>query len=370
MRILFFGDYSNLHACLAGELRRRGHSVTVVSDGGRYMDTARDILLDRKPGIKGTISYLARLFSLLPRLKGYDVVQLINPHFVALRPEKIRKVFDTLRRNNGSVFLTLAGDDHHFCNACINSDLFRYSEFRVGSQLTEFERISRRGSKWADPALKGYAEYLYEKIDGAMSVLPEYDMAARPLLDDRLAFTNIPVDIEAIKHLRKPFDISGKINLFIGIRGGMEVQKGTGLLLDMCRRLEKDMPERCCVTQVSNLPLSEYLSLMSNCHILLDQLYSYSPATNALQAMALGRVAASGAQPEYYRYIGEERYNPVISLSPLESIGEIEERFRKLILDPEPLVMIASDGQIIVERHNALPVVTTKFERHWNSILR
>ena len=47
MRILFFGDYSNLHACIAGELRRRGHHITVISDGGRYMDTDKDILLER-----------------------------------------------------------------------------------------------------------------------------------------------------------------------------------------------------------------------------------------------------------------------------------------------------------------------------------
>ena len=49
---------------------------------------------------------------------------------------------------------------------------------------------------------------------------------------------------------------------------------------------------------------------MRQSHLLLDQLYSYSPATNALQAMAMGVVAASGAQPEYYEYIGNPAERP------------------------------------------------------------
>lgn len=39
MKILFVGDYSGVHANLAAELRRRGHKVTVVSDGGLHMQT-------------------------------------------------------------------------------------------------------------------------------------------------------------------------------------------------------------------------------------------------------------------------------------------------------------------------------------------
>ena len=60
------------------------------------------------------------------------------------------------------------------------------------------------------------------------------------------------------------------------------------------------------------------------------ELYSYSPGTNAFQAMALGRVAATGAQPEYYEYIGEPDTGAIIPLSPLVSDLEWKERFRSL----------------------------------------
>ena len=195
MKILFLGDYSNLHACLAAELRRRGEDVTVVSDGGRFMDTKRDITLERKPGRLGALKYLYSLFSLLPKLSGYDVVQLINPQFFQLRPGKARYFFDRIKDANGSVFCTLAGNDYHFVDACINSDMFKYSEFRIGNIPTEHEQATHRAQGWLRHDMKRYADYVYEKLDGAMSVLPEYDMAARPLLGQRLAFTNIPIDL-------------------------------------------------------------------------------------------------------------------------------------------------------------------------------
>lgn len=365
MKILFFGDYSNLHACLAGELRRRGHDVTVISDGGRYMDTAHDILLDRNPGRLGSVRYLYRLFSLIGSLRGYDVVQLINPHFLSLKPNRIRYFFDILRRDNGSVFLTLAGNEYNFVEKCMHTDMFRFSEFRVGDDSTEFESATHRGAMWADSALRPFSDYVYSRIDGAMSVLPEYDMAARPILGDRLKFTNIPVDLSMLPF--RPLEVDGKVRFFIGIRKGMEVQKGTLRLWEMVEEIRKEYPGKCEVTHVSNLPLREYLERMGESHIVLDQLYSYSPGTNGFQAMALGRVAATGAQLEYYSYIGETR-RPLIALSPLDMEGT-RSLLRSLVLDPSPLAGMGREGREIVERDNDVRVVAGKFESHWKAIL-
>lgn len=363
MRILFLGDYSNLHACLAAELRGQGHEVTVVSDGGRYMNTAKDILLDREPGWKGAFKYLYQLMSLIPTLKGYDVVQIINPHFLSLRPGKIKYFFDILKNNNKAIYLTLAGNDYYFVKACLDGKIFRFSEFEVGGKLTEFERKTGHAAAWTAPGMREFCDYIYGNIDGAMSVLPEYDMAARPLLGEKLAFTNIPVDLSGLESA--PLAISDKVNLFIGMRGGMEIQKGTAKLLEMCRRLEQEMPDRCAVTCVRNLPLAEYLKRMRESHIVLDQLYSYSPGTNGFQAMALGRVAATGAQPEFYDYIKESDRGAIIPLSPLKSNAEWEEYFRYLIMNPELLQGMADEGRRIVEKHNDVKVVADRFVRHW-----
>lgn len=365
MRILFFGDYSNLHACLATELRRRGHEVCVVSDGGRYLNTEADILLDRAPGKLNSFRYLYQVSNLISRLKNFDVVQIINPNFLNLRPGKIKYFYDTLRQQNGSMFLTLAGNDYHFCKECLEGDKFRFSEFRIGDKLSDFELNTSKGRSWLTQDNARLSEHIYATIDGAMSVLPEYDMASRPFLGERLVFTNIPVDLSYLPFT--PLDISGKITLFIGIRKDMKEQKGTGILLDIATRLSREMPELCEVKCVSNLPLKEYLGSMSNSHIVLDQLYAYSPATNALQAMALGKVAASGAQPEYYNYISAGDTRPVVELSPLT---DIEETLRQLILDKEVLPKMGAQGRAIVETNNDLGSVADRFENHWNKILQ
>lgn len=370
MSILFFGDYSNLHACIAGELRRRGHHITVISDGGRYMDTDKDILLERAPGRLGAVSYLYQIFKILPTLRDYDVVQLINPHFLSLKPGKIKYFFDILRKNNRSVFLTLAGNDYYFVKTCLEAKTFRFSEFETAGKPSEFELATRHGARWTAPGMKEFCDYIYSNIDGAMAVLPEYDIAARPYLGDRLSFTNIPVDLASLPKVPtlSSSDLSDRIRLFIGMRQGMEIQKGTARMLRICLELEKEMHDRCSVTCVRNLPLAEYLRRMSESHIVLDQLYSYSPGTNAFQAMALGRVAATGAQPEYYEYIGEPDTGAIIPLSPLVSDLEWKERFRSLILDPSGLPAMAAEGRRIAEKHNAVTTVTDRFLTHWQRL--
>ena len=53
-------------------------------------------------------------------------------------------------------------------------------------------------------------------------------------------------------------------------------------------------PSRAELIIVENRPYEEYLGLMRSAHVVLDQLYSYTPATNALQAMAYGLNTVSG----------------------------------------------------------------------------
>lgn len=366
MKILFIGDYSNLHACLASELRRRGHHATVVSDRCGYMDTHSDIFIERKPGVAGAFKYLLKLFSLLPEFKGYDAVQLINSNFLSLKPGKIKYFFDRIRGENGGMFLTLAGNDYYFVKACADAEIFRFSEFKTGKTPNDYCR-ERPGHMpgWISDANRRWSEYLYQEIDGAMSVLPEYDMAAKDILGERLAFTNLPVDLSTLPY--SPLTIEGAVRIFIGMRSGMETQKGTRILFDMARELQAELPGKVSVERVSDLPLREYLSRMRESHIVLDQLYSYSPGTNALQAMALGKAAGSGAQPEYYEYIGNPAERPIFSLSPLDS--DIKGRLRDLVLDPTPLYDMSRQGRVLVEKNNDVRTVADRFLNHWQRLL-
>lgn len=368
MKILMIGDYSNLHACLAGELRKKGHEVTLVSDRGGHMQTEADVELRRKPGILGGALYLYRIMSKLPSWTGYDVVQLINPGFFRLKPEKLRMVYDILRKNNKTVFLTLCGNDHFFVKDCVDSDLFRFSEFRIGKEKAPLVMCDpSRESGWLIQGHESYTRHLYDTIDGAMSVLPEYDMSARRHMDPaKLTFTNLPIQVDSLQYT--PMSTEGRVRILIGMRGGMEIQKGTSKMLDLCRNLEKEMPGEVEVKVVRNLSLEDYLDELRQSHIVIDQLYSYSPATNALQTMALGRITASGGQDEYYEYI-DENARPIFCLSPLEDENMIKERMKELIRDKERMKRMSEEGRKLVEKHNDVHSIATIFETRWREVL-
>ena len=111
MRILFAGDASNMHNCLAHELRLMGHEATVASDGSRWMDTHRDINLLRRPGILGTLRYLYDIKRALPQMCGYDIVEIASPIFLRLKPHRVAKVFDYLKANNRRIVLSALATD-------------------------------------------------------------------------------------------------------------------------------------------------------------------------------------------------------------------------------------------------------------------
>lgn len=364
MKILMLGDYSNLHACLAKELRKRGHEVTLVSDRGGHMKTEADIELRRPSGPLGGLRYVYRIMASLPSWAGYDVVQLINPGFLKLKPGKLKIIYDILRKNNRSVFLTMCGNDHFFVKDCVETDLFRFSEFRIGKEPTPLVKCDpQRERGWLIQDHASYTQYLYDDIDGAMSVLPEYDMSARKHINpEKLVFTNLPIEIESLEY--NEMNIEGPVRILIGMRGNMEIQKGTARMLDICRELEKEIPGKLEVRVVKDLSLKEYLDELRASHIVIDQLYSYSPATNALQTMALGRITASGAQPEYYAYLNENT-RPIFCLSPLDDENTIKESLRSLVLDKEGLKRIAKEGRSLVERHNDVRSIAPIFEDHW-----
>ena len=71
MKILLIGEYSNVHATLAKGLRQMGNQVTVVSNGDFWKDYPRDIDVSRRPGPLGGLLLSAKLYRLLPRLRGF-----------------------------------------------------------------------------------------------------------------------------------------------------------------------------------------------------------------------------------------------------------------------------------------------------------
>lgn len=369
MKILFLGDYSNFHSTLAAELRRRGHTAIVASDGCRCMDSARDIDLSRRKCLLGAFGYLGQLFSLWPKLKDYDIVQIINPNFLHLKPGKIRYFFRELKAQNKHVCLSLAGSDPVIVKGCIEDGLFRYSEFRIGEEKSPYAKATPGIEyRWLNGGMGDHCRFIYENTDAAMSALYEYHVAAEPYLADKLCYTGIPIDMQAIKHIPFAIPADGKINIMAGIKSECELFKGTDRLLGAAKEVERLHPDKCRVMVARDLPYSKYINTLKDAHIVLDQLYSYSPATNALETMAMGKVAVSGGEREYYDFIGESDTKPIVNVVPEDNL--IVKTLEQLVLDPHRLCRLAAAGRPFVERHNSASTVADRFLNKWEALMK
>lgn len=372
MKILFVGDASNLHNALATALRRMGHEVTVASDGSRWMDTTRDINLCRQPGLAGAVRYLYDVMRALPKMRGYDVVHLVFPVFLSLRPEKVKLVFDYLRKHNRSVFLSALGNDHDVVKAYLEGNVLKYSEYMLGHTPTEYmqseESAEERRNSWFAPTMERYHRYVIDNIDGAVACLYEYYKIYNSIIPDKLAYGGIPIDTQELKP-RYIDDEPEKVRLFLGMKREYKVFKGTGRLLAAAKKVAEQFPHLCTLEVVENVPYGEYVDRMLGSHVILDQLYSYTPATNALIAMAQGLVAVSGAEDEFYDFIGEKDCRPIVNVSPLVE-GDIEEKLLWIVNNKHLLPKLSRMSREFVVKHNDSEKVAQRHLDFWNKVLR
>lgn len=371
LKILLFGDASNFNRCLAEGLRRLGHKVTVASDGSRWMNTGRDIDLSRplKGKLGGLLLWLKIKRLLRTKLKGFDIVSISGVSCLKLRPGRIGEVIDCLHRNNRAVFNTALSTDSNYVEACLSPDFLRYNEYMVDSNPAPLLKENpNAASAWLTPELKALTNKVLCDTDGTVSALYEYHRAcSRILPTEKLAYGGIPIDVKAIEVVR--LEVPRRVNIFLGRHSYRQAEKGTDLLYEIARRVVDRHPDRAELTLAEDLPYDEYLTKLRDAHIVLDQVYSYTPATNALLAMAMGKVVVSGSEPEFYKFIGEDNLHPIINADPANPEA-LEQQLEALVLNPLRLLQLGRESRLFVEKHNDTEIVAQRFLDFWNSRLK
>lgn len=315
MKILLLGDYSNVHATLAEGLRALGHFVVVASDGDGWKDYPRDIDLKRNgtPGAK-TIrqrlldaAYLLRLHWLFAvKFRGFDVVQIINPVFLPLRAERIMPFYRKLRRHNRSVFMAAYGMDHYWVKAGLDCTTFRYSDFNFGGTIrSELPENSIFVRDWLNGSKGHLNRAIAADCDGIPAGLYEYWASYRRYLSDadrpKLTYIPFPIRIDERPQKSAPMPTDRPLRIFIGIQRSRSAYKGTDIMWRALQRVKEQFPHLVDIHKAESVPFDEYKRLLDTSDVILDQLYSYTPAMNALQAMSQGLIVVGGAEQEYYQ---------------------------------------------------------------------
>lgn len=362
MKILLLGEYSNVHWTLAEGLRALGHEVCVASNGDFWKNYRRDVSLVRKSNkLLDSVSYLLQVKAALRKMKGYDIVQIINPLFFELKAERIRPIYQYLRQNNKKMFLGAYGMDYYWINTCRTTSTFRYSDFNIGSQLRTDNAALTEIEDWIGTEKGKLNQEIANDCDGIIAGLYEYYACYHPVFPEKTTFIPFPIEVGKIKfEIKNP---SGIVRFFIGIQKTRHQYKGTDIMLRALKRIKEKYPNRCEIVKAESVPFAEYQKLMDGSDVLLDQLYSYTPAMNGLLAMAKGLVLVGGGEPENYDIIGEKELRPIVNVLPDET--DVFHRLEQLVLHPEQITRLSRESRLYVERHHDYRQIARHYLDFW-----
>lgn len=369
MKILLIGEYSNVHNTLAQGLRALGHQVTVASDGDSWKNYPRDIDLSRD---SGSLSFMRRLLKALPRMRGYDVVQLINPVFFEIKAQRLMPFYRYLRRHNRKVVMGAFGMDYYWVS--VNTDIrpLRYSDFNFGDKPRTDIEAQRFRDEWIGTPKQTLNQAIAIDCDGIPAGLYEYWATYNEVHDicpqgcqirDKMRFIPYPIVMPDI--YRTTF-FGGPVKLFVGINRGRSAYKGTDIMLRAAQALREKYPDRLEITIAEGVPFDEYQRLMNGSDAILDQLYSYTPSMNALLAMSKGIIVVGGGEPENYDILGEKELRPIINVQPNEQ--SVYDELEQLILHPERIPELKRQSVEYIRRHHDYIKVARQYAKFYSEL--
>lgn len=373
MRILLIGEYSNVHNTLAMGLRHLGHEVTIASDGDSWKNYPRDIDLRRdNTHIFGTLSFLWRLLKALPRMRRYDVVQLINPMFLELKAEHIMPIYRYLRRHNRKVVMGSFGMDYYWVS--INTDVkpLRYSDFNFADQPRTDIEAQRFRDEWIGTPKQTLNETIAIDCDGIPACLYEYWATYSNVrticpdgrrICDKMRYIPLPIIMPDIYHTSY---YGGPLKLFVGISRSRSAYKGTDIMLRAAQALKDKYPQLLELRIAEGVPFDEYKRMMDGSDAILDQLYSYTPSMNSLLAMSKGIIVIGGGEPENYDILNEQELRPIINVQPNEQ--SVYNELEQLILHPERIAELKRQSVEYIRRHHDYVKVAEHYEKFYSEL--
>jgi len=374
MKILLIGEYSNVHHTLRDALRRAGHEVLLVSDGDGWKDYPRDIDLRRRiEGPVGSMLLLLQLCGLLPRLRGYDVVQMINPQLLPLKPRWNQWFIGYLKRHNRKLSLGCFGDDYYVVSRMQREDFLMYTDFTAKGRTIDHALNRERIARWCCDTKRALTAFAVAQSDFLMACLYEYyKVYADEGFSAKLHYMPMPIEkvmgeegSSALPDRKDDGEQKAvkKIRILLAVQKQRGLMKGTDQIEPLLQRLANEHPEQIDLRRIESVPFDQYCREIEQADVVVDQLYSYTPAMGALEAMRKGKVVITGG--ERYELEGVVYEAPVINLRPSED----EANYRileEIVLDRNKIAQLSKDSQAYVGHYHDADRVAQKCVEIWS----
>lgn len=377
MKIALIGEYSRLHNSLKEGLQKLGHEVLLVGMGDDFKKFPTDLNYDAKTTRKSFFTIpnkiCIRLFgwdlsipergirfwSLLPKLKDYDVVQLINETPVQTFAWLEKIILKKLIKQNKKTFLLSCGADHVSIKFMVDGG-FRYALLDPYFEDKSLAPYYAHSLKYLKKPYQKISEFLYKNVNGVIASDFDYVL---PLQGNPKFLGLIPNPINTNKLEVIPLSTEGKIVIFLGINRNARYKKGIPYFEKALERIKQLYPDKVEVVVVENLPYAEYINAYNRCHILLDQIFSYDQGYNALEAMAKGKVVFTGVEKEFRDYF--ELQEDEIAINALPDVNYLVEKLSYLIENPNRIFEISKKSKEFILKKHSFIDISQKYIKIW-----
>lgn len=376
MKILLIGEYSRLHNSLKEGLHSLGHSVVIIGSGDYFKKYPVDIPIKRKYSSGISKKWKVLLYKLFKiditsqnikkqffknpeKLKGFDVVQLINESPFNVTPSIEKEFVLFLKNNNKKLFLLSCGTDHLSVKYAFEKK-FRYSILNPLFEKKVSEKYFFPILKYLKPKYKSLHKFVFENCNGVIASDMDYHI---PLQGNSKYCGLIPNPVNTEKLTYIPLDLDGKLIVFHGINRANYFKKGSDYFEAALKIISEKHPQKIEIITAEDLPYKEYIKKYNRCHILLDQVLSYDQGYNALEAMAKGKVVFTGAEKEFVEFYNLKEK---VAINVLPDVNNIVNSLEDLILHPKKIQEISKNARNFIEREHDYITIAKKYIEVWD----
>ncbi len=377
MKILLLGEYSNLHNSLKQALLNMGHEVLLVGNGDGFKKYETDILIKSHLADYSLFNLIARIFmkifkinmfdieiyfrakKILRKLRGFDVVQLINENSFKTSPLLEIKLLKQIFQNNNNIFLLSCGVD----SVSVKHAMSKKLKYSILTPLFEDASLKKK----YEPILKydkenylALGKFVQKNIKGIISSDLDYHI---PYLNKKKYLGMIPNPINTQKIKYYGINKSKKISILHAINSSNKIKKGNSFFEEALKIIDEKFKDKISIITTYDLPYIEHLENLKKCDILLDMVYAYDQGYNALEAMAMGKIVFTGAEEEWLKLYNIKEDTVVINAVP-NSI-RIVEKLVWLIENPKMLKNISVNARKFIEKNHDFEKIATKYIKTW-----
>ena len=378
MRILLVGEYSRLHNSLKEGLLKIGHEVKILGTGDDFKNFPVDFSIDsvwfnnyfffkfcKKTAFRlfkidlRKVERAVRFYLFLPKLKNFDVVQLINSDAIETFSKWEIYLYKRLFKENDKVFLLICGEETPIIDVLLENNL----KYSILTPLFKNPNLKEKYFHTLNYTFKKKRKvYDFIKSQAAKIMVSDLDYKI-PMeqTETKCCFIPNPVNIDKIQCIENP--INDKIIIFHGKNKYGFVKKGSVYFEAALEEIKLKYGDKIEIVLVNSLPYSEYEKLLNRSHIVLDQVYSFDQGYNALEAMAKGKVVFTGAENEFY-----EHYNLTskVAINALENVNYLVEELSILIDNPKQIIEIGQNARTFIENEHNYIAIAKKYIEIWN----